>query len=609
MQELRDALPLNVRLTDTPIAVTPDGAHTYFVNAAGDIIHYDRAKNTTRIGGSGAFDLGVSPVGNALAYVKTTGRHNDAFVWIQTLNPGTGLPTGAERQLSTHRGDVPSISPDGKLVAFARDDSSGVGQSIVVVPIEGGAERVVAPALPSTVANIRWTPDGKTLYFGVNQPVACVPEWSCLPLAGANRAPTGSIRRVAVSGGPVTVIANPRGLWPGLSPDGTTLVYIDTTANRRYVVADASGRRRDTFTLPNSQTAFGWIRGATLLVSSGGSAKRLQSLPLAGGEPRTLMETADAAGDPVFAPDGKTLSVMFRGSPRTELRILALDGTVQKTLPLPENFAQWSVWSPDGKWILYTGFGDAPPAHLALVERATGKTQKLYDLGPDAASTVRWLPDSRGIVVTEMLGGTGKDRHAVVHQIDLAGKVSVLRDVPLGPAPSAAVPLDDARALVQRGSPGDVRVIPLGGSGSERTVLAVTGGYASAPLLSPDGDWFAMRRNPASADGSQAKLLELARVDGSSHTTIELPFNAAAGTNPRLGPGARDLIVMEARRQDVDPGVYVVNAGTKAVKKLFTYAAQNAFPEIAFAPDGKSIAYLAWQTLPPGVFMMDVSSR
>src|SRR5262249_2841240 len=148
------------------------------------------------------------------------------------------------------------------------------------------------------------TPDSKTIYIGVNPPVACVPEWSCLPLAGANRAPPGSVRRVGVNGGPVTTVASARGLWPGLSPDGTTLVYIDTTANRRWVVADASGKRRDTFTLPNAQAAFGWLRGSTLLVSSGGSSRRLQTLSIQDGEPHTIMESADIANDPAFTPDG-----------------------------------------------------------------------------------------------------------------------------------------------------------------------------------------------------------------------------------------------------------------------------------------------------------------
>src|SRR6185295_7873822 len=186
------------------------------------------------------------PAGDAIAYTKAGGGRGDQFVWVLALNPATGLARGDERQLSTHQGDVPSISPDGKLVAFARDDASGVGQSIVVAPLLGGQERVVVAALPSSVANIRWTPDGKTLFFGVNPPVACVPEWSCLPLNQDLRQPPGTIRRVAATGGAVTTVLTARGLVPGLSPDGTTLLYFDPGPPRRWIVANADGTKRST---------------------------------------------------------------------------------------------------------------------------------------------------------------------------------------------------------------------------------------------------------------------------------------------------------------------------------------------------------------------------
>src|SRR5262245_58019744 len=213
-QELNDLFPGDPKAD--AFALTADGQRTYFTNSAGEAWLYDRTlKTKTRISAGPLWDLNVSPVGDALAYTKGGEQRGAQHVWTIALNPATGLATGAERQLSADQADVASISPDGKLIAFARDDASGVGQSVVVVPSRGGAERVVAPTQPSSIANIRWTPDGKTLYFGVNPPVACVPEWSCLPLNQNLRQPPGSIRRVSVSGGAITTITTARGLSPG----------------------------------------------------------------------------------------------------------------------------------------------------------------------------------------------------------------------------------------------------------------------------------------------------------------------------------------------------------------------------------------------------------
>jgi hypothetical protein len=267
--ELADALPGTPRVDQ--FVLTADRDRTYFVNSAGEAWLFDHThKTSARLAAGPVWDLNLSPTGDALAYTRAGDQRGDQFVWMLPLNRATGIASGGERRVSPQQGSVPSISPDGKFVAFARDEATGAGQSVVVAPAAGGAERVVARAIPSSLANIRWTPDRKTLYLGVNPPVACVPEWSCLPLNPDLRQPPGTIRRVAVSGGDVTTVTTARGVSPGLSPDGTTLMYLDassTSSSRRYVVANADGTRRDTITLPPSQTPAGWLRGSTLLIS------------------------------------------------------------------------------------------------------------------------------------------------------------------------------------------------------------------------------------------------------------------------------------------------------------------------------------------------------
>ncbi|MBI4473774.1 MAG: PD40 domain-containing protein, partial [Acidobacteria bacterium] len=273
-QELHDVFPAGTKVEQ--FTMTSSVQRTYYTTTSGEVWLYDRGgKNATRIANGGVWDLSVSPLQDALAYTKSGETRQEQYVWILPLNPKTGLPSGSERRLSAHSGDVPSISPDGKLIAFARDDSTGVGQSIVVVPISGGTERVVASALPSSIGNIRWTPDGKTLYFGVNPPVPFTCAESCLTVPGGNPQVPGTIRRVAVAGGSVEVVVTTGNPSPGLTPDGTMLVFADTAGNRQFVVADTNGQRLSTFTLAPTQALQGWSGPSTLLTLTSGTVRRL----------------------------------------------------------------------------------------------------------------------------------------------------------------------------------------------------------------------------------------------------------------------------------------------------------------------------------------------
>jgi Tol biopolymer transport system component len=609
---LPDVFPAN---TSTELfTLTADARRTYFLNSSGEVWVYDRTgKASTRVVAGGPWDVTVSPTRDALVYTRAGTKPTEQYVWLSPLDPRTGLSAGPERRVSQRPGDVPSISADGKWVAFARDDSSGVGQSIVVVPVAGGAERVVAPALPSSVDHIRWTPDGKTLYFGVSPPVACVPDWSCLPLPHDAENAVGTIRRVAVAGGPVTVLATGRSVWPGLSPDGTTIVYNDTGRVQRVVVADAAnGRRLDTFVLPSTQTVSGWLSGATLLVRASGNVRRVRSLPLAGGDPHLVFESSDRVVEPAWSRDGKTMSVMHcAGTTPCELRILNAAASLQKAVPLTEFYAIGTSWSPDGRWITYTGALQNQPPRLTAMEVATGRTVSLADLRESGGATAVWLPDSRGVIVSEISGGSGPERRVAFRQIDLAGKSTVLRQSALGEAPSTGIAIDAATALVSRKASRDYRVVRLAGDTTERVILADIAGFSSAPVFSPDRQWIAFRRNPGGTNNTQMNVVEFLRTDGSAHTTIKLPFYAASGqNNPVILPGGKDLIVVEYLRQDTDPGVYLVNVATKAVKKLFTYPARPARygpPDIAISPDGRTIVYGMWEMLTPSISTMDLS--
>jgi len=593
--------------------LTADGQRTYYVNTTGEIWLFDRAQKTgARIASGRAWDLSVPPTRDALVYMRAGDKPTQQAIWVSPLDPKTGLAKGPERRLVAGRGDVPSISPDGKRIAFARDDATGVGQSLVVVPIAGGAERVIAPSMPSSIDQIRWTPDGGTIYYGVNPPVACVPDWSCLPLPSDKEKDrtTATIRRVAATGGASSVVVSgARSTLPGLSPDGTAIAYVDAANQRRVTVTDVSGTLLGSFGLAVNQSLSGWYGKSQLLVRASGNVRRVQLTSLEGAPARALLESPDRAFAPVWSPDGKTLAgFRCQGATPCELRLFNTDGSQQRSVSLPETYVTWAAWSPDQRWISYTGAPLNQPLRLVAAELATGRVVVLGDIRQGIAGTIFW-PAAQRLIVTDQVG-TGAARQASFRFVDLAGQSTPLRDLSLGDQPSFAIPIDASTALVARIATHDFRLVPLSGGGPERVIL--TGFEIPAvPVLSADRQWLALRRSSAPDGAAGLNVVELFRADGSGRTTIELPFSVSSGaSNLVILPGAKELLVVEAWRADTDPGVYLVTVATKAVKKLFTYPSRpgrSGPPDIALGADGHSVAYSFWEAMTPLVSAIDVS--
>jgi Tol biopolymer transport system component len=190
--------------------------------------------------------------------------------------------------------------------------------------------------------------------------------------------------------------------------------------------------------------------------------------------------------------------------------------------------------------------------------------------------------------------------------VSTSGATVPLRRVPLGPSPSFGFPVDSASAVVITRTPRNYRRVSITGSDTGLVLLDVTPGHSAIPVLSADGQWMAVRANATVTNNQQSNVIHLIRTDGSARTTVEIPFFAApTSNNPLLLPGGREMIVVENRSPD--PGVYLVNATTRATQKLFSYSPQFSFPEIALSPIDRSLLYIVSETLPLTLSVIDVS--
>ena len=118
---------------------------------------------------------------------------------------------GAARRITSFQGQAshPQLSPDGRTLAFSAEYAGNA--DVYTVPVTGGEPtRLTWHSSPDLVQG--WTPDGARVLF-------------TSPRATASPTPTARFWTVAVTGGPETPLALPRGYQGKLSSDGRHIAY------------------------------------------------------------------------------------------------------------------------------------------------------------------------------------------------------------------------------------------------------------------------------------------------------------------------------------------------------------------------------------------------
>jgi len=587
------------------LALSADMQRVYYGDSVRALWFYDRAsKRTLRLADAGAGDLALAPTGSAIAYTRVAVGSADQYIWMLPLDARTGGAAGTERRVSAVPGDAPSISPDGRLIAFAYDDSAGVGQGVVVAPVVEGVERVVVPIQSSGISSIRWSPDGRSLYYTVNAPVACHPEWSCLEIKRGLKQNSGSMRRVSLGGDvPTVLVPTLQNGWPGLSPDGSLLAYSDTGS--LFVVADSDGRRLHAFPLPPRQTIEGWLNRSTLVLTDRGNVRRLRSYTIGDGARRLVVDDVESLIEPSPAPDGKRVSVVRCMRDQCDIGVVNVDGSVVRAIPLAERFGGGNIWSPDGRWLAYIAGAPAGERRVSAIDVATGRETTLGTLRASAA-TLLWTADSRSVIVSTTIGAD-RTRHVDIQRMAFDAPPRMLRSFVVGPTPSGGNAIDPNTAVLLRD--GAVTRAALHGDSSETPVFPKSAGRISGLVTaSPDMKRLAIRRARDGAD--DLTIIDVANADGEGRATIETPFWIYPGANSlRWVPGREQLIVLGGPlADDQHVGVYLVDVRTRSTRRIFTLSGRSVTGELAVSPDGGTVFYTSDEVASPRVYTMDLSS-
>lgn len=188
--------------------------------------------------------------GNTLAFAKSSGGKHHRRTDIYLANADGSDP---RRIPGTRGGSDPVLSPDGQMLAFARERVQSAGGGLIfnvtiwLLDLTGHSERQLTPWRSGVVETpASFTPDGSTLAVERERQMGDETRYTALALH--------------LIGGPPTVLAE-NAIEPAYSPDGTQLALI-VTGNEKEVVerlevqpthlavanADGSGLRKLTHT-------------------------------------------------------------------------------------------------------------------------------------------------------------------------------------------------------------------------------------------------------------------------------------------------------------------------------------------------------------------------
>jgi len=256
----------------------------------------------------------------------------------------------------------PSVSPDGRRLAFSTVSLSGLTSSLVEAATDGSGSGLL-PILEAPGTSLccgRWTPDGRYLVFRRQSESGYISDlWLLQATAGFMRRAQQPIR---LTNGPLDY----SGAVP--SRDGKQIFAVGTKRRGELVRYDEKSKQfllflsgisaiDPTFSHDGNWVAYTAYPDHTLWRSRADGTQRLQ-----------LTYPPVQVKYPFISPDGKRVTF---GTARGELYVISIDGgSPQK---IAENNSSSGTWSPDGSLLALTVWPRGNTPKLQIFDFRTGR--------------------------------------------------------------------------------------------------------------------------------------------------------------------------------------------------------------------------------------------
>ncbi len=340
----------------------------------------------------------LSPDGERVAYAWTGAADDNWDIYVKQV----GVGTTPLRLTSNPAPDwSPVWSPDGRQIAFLREDENASGlYTIYVLPSLGGKERrlveVRGPGTPPP-PTFSWSPDGRGLAVA--------------------EAPTGQgpsrIVQIDLATLEKTSLTSPRGeaggdSSPELSPDGKTIAFVRSSVGFGgldvWVQPLGGGAARQVTSGRFDYCCdLAWTPdGREILFVTGNRAGpgRILRVPVDGGTPEPLAGMGEASASPTVRQGRLAFSQHVRRIPREIWRTPGRkarpsERIPQKLIASSQDDLQ-GIYSPDGRRIAFqSGRSGSPNIWIADADGTNQVQLTAYDAH---AGSAHWSPDSKSVV-------------------------------------------------------------------------------------------------------------------------------------------------------------------------------------------------------------------
>lgn len=412
--------------------VMTDGLNVYFLERSGG---QNVLTRVPAVGGEPApvrqldsvLTMDLSPVRPEVLIVAggATATESETAIWLYPL------PGGSPRVIGDLKAHSAIWSPDGERVLYANSNHLYVAKN------DGSESRRLA-SFPRNIFDVRWSPGGQILRFGMwdagsdqisawesfadgSHPHVLLAKEKGDYQSLGNWTPDGKYYFYALlrngrsdlwalrdgNGKPVRLTAGQLGFWnPVSSKDGKKLFAIGTLERSEVVRYDSKSGNFLPFLRGISADGLAFSNDGAWVAYTAIPGKTLWRSRMDGSDRLQLTSSPEEALLPRWSPDAREIAFMSRppGGHWKIHVVPAAGGRAEQLMPGDEDEAH-PAWSPDGELLIFAG---APwvknfAPHSSAIHELDLKTRSVVTLPEsDGLWSPRWSPDGKFLVAESL---------------------------------------------------------------------------------------------------------------------------------------------------------------------------------------------------------------